>query len=718
MPTPPLRPALVLASAAGLWLTGTGLAADSNASAVAMPSTDNPLLSASTLPYHLPPFDRIKDTDYEPAFDQGMAEHLQEIDAIADNPAPPTFDNTILALERAGRALERVDLVFSNLAGANTNPKIQEVEAAVAPKQAAHNDTVFLNAKLFARIQTLSDQKDSLNLDPESKRLLERYEKDFVRAGAKLSDADKAKLKAMNTELASLETTFNQAVLKEKNADSIIVADRAQLAGMTDGEVAATEVAAKADHQEGKFVIRLLNTTTQPALTNLTDRALRQRIMEASLSRNSHGGEFDDKATIARIARLRAERANLLGYPTHAAYQLDEQTIGSVDAVNKLLADSAAPAVANAKKEGADIQAVIDQEHGGFQVASYDWDLYSEKVRKAKYNFDESQLKPYFEVNHVLLDGVFYAATQLYGVTFKERHDLPVYQPDVRTFEVFDKDGKPLALFLADYYARPSKRGGAWMNEYVRQSDLTGDLPVVANHLNIPKPPAGQPTLLTSDEVRTAFHEFGHGLHGMFSHVRYPRFSGTSVPRDFVEFPSQFNEMWAVYPAVVRNFAKHYQTGETIPQDLMDKMLAARKFNQGYATTEYLSASLLDQAWHQLKPDEVPMGDQALAFEAAALKKAGVDYAPVPPRYRSPYFSHSFGGGYSAGYYSYFWSEVMAADGEKWVLEHGGLTRENGEHIRQTLLSRGGATDALDLYKEFSGHAPDVHPLLKRRGLE
>ncbi len=645
-----------------------------------------------------------------------MAEHLKEVEAIASNPAPATFENTIIALEKAGRLLERVDLIFGNLAGANTNPKIQEVETAIAPKQAAHADAIFLNAKLFARVQAVYDQRDKLGLAAESRYLLERYEKDFVRAGAKLSDADKEKLKKMNAELASLETTFNQAVLKEKNADSIIVTDRAQLAGMTDGEIAATEAAAKADHQEGKFVIRLLNTTTQPALANLKDRALRQRIMEASMTRNSHGGEFDDTATIARIAKLRAERAVLLGYPNHAAYQLDEQTIGSVGAVNKLLADSAAPAVANAKKEGAEIQAVIDQEKGGFQLAAWDWDLYSEKVRKAKYNFDESQLKPYFEVNHVLIDGVFFAATQLYGITFKERHDLPVYQPDVRVFEVFDTDGKPLALFLADYYARPSKRGGAWMNEYVRQSGLTGDLPVVANHLNIPKPPAGQPTLLTSDEVRTAFHEFGHGLHGMFSHVKFPRFSGTSVPRDFVEFPSQFNEMWAVYPAVVKNFAKHYQTGETIPQELMDKMLAANKFNQGFKTTEYLAASLLDQAWHQLSPDQVPT--DVLGFEKEALKKAGVDYAPVPPRYRSPYFSHSFGGGYSAGYYSYFWSEVMAADGEQWVLSHGGLTRANGDHIRETLLSRGGSGEALGLYKEFSGHAPDVHPLLKRRGLE
>ena len=537
-----------------------------------------------------------------------------------------------------------------------------------------------------------------------------------MRAGAKLSDADKTKLKALNAELASLETSFNQDVLKEKNADSIIVADRAQLAGMADSEIAATGAAAKADHQDGKFAIRLLNTTNQPALANLTDRALRQRIMEASMTRNSHGGEFDDTAVVSRIAKLRATRAVLLGYPNHAAYQLDDQTIGSVAAVNKLLSDAAGPAVANARKEGADIQAIIDQEKGGFQLASWDWDLYSEKVRQAKYAFDAAQLKPYFELNHVLTDGVFFAATKLYGITFKERHDLPVYQPDVRVFEVFDKDGSPLALFIGDYYARPSKQGGAWMNEYVRQSALFGDKPVVANHLNIPKPPAGQPTLLTSDEVVTMFHEFGHGLHGMFSHVEYPRFSGTSVPRDFVEYPSQFNEMWATYPEVVKNYAKHYQTGEQIPQALLDKMTAANKFNQGFKTTEYLAASLLDQAWHQLKPEEV--STDVLGFEAAALKKAGMDYAPVPPRYRSPYFSHSFGGGYSAGYYSYFWSEVLAADSTEWVLTHGGLTRENGDRIRQTVLSRGGTSDALGLFHDLTGHAPEVGPLLKKRGLD
>ena len=677
---------------------------------------ENPLLTESTLPYHLPPFDRIRDADFEPAFTQGMAEHLREVEAIAGNTQPPTFENTVVALERSGRLLERVERIFSNLAAANTNPAIQKIESTMAPMLAAHADDIHLNAVLFARLQAIYDQRDKLNLDPESKYLLERYEKDFVRAGARLSDADKAKLKAMNAELASLETTFNQDVLKEKNADTIVVDDRAQLAGMTDAGVAAARAVARLQKHDGKFAIPLLNTTGQPALSSLGDRALRQRIMEASLARNSHGGEFDDTAVIARMVKLRAERAVLLGYPNHAAYQLEDQTIGSVAAVNKLLAESAAPAVANARKEAADMQAIIDQEKGGFQLASWDWDFYSEKVRQARYAFDESQLAPYFELNHVLQDGVFYAATRLYGITFKERHDLPVYQPDVRVFEVFDKDGSPLALFLADYYARPSKRGGAWMNEYVMQSNLLGDKPVVANHLNITKPAPGAPTLLTPDEVRTMFHEFGHGLHGMFSKVEYPRFAGTSVPRDFVEYPSQFNEMWAVFPEVVKNYARHYQTGEPMPQALLDKMLAARKFNQGFMTTEYLAASLLDQAWYQLAPADVPT--DVLGFEAAALKKAGVDFAPVPPRYRSPYFSHVFGGGYSAGYYSYFWDEVLAADSEQWVLTHGGLTRENGERIRRTLLSRGGSAEALGLFRDLTGSAPDVGPLLRRRGLD
>ena len=676
----------------------------------------NPLLTESSLPYHYPPFDRIKDEHFQPAMEQGIAEDLKEVNAVAGNSEKPTFENTIVALERTGQMLERVGAIFSNLNSANTNPVIQKAEVELAPKLSAHSDAIHLNGRLFSRIQALFDDREKLGLDPESKYLLERYYKDFVRAGAKLSDGDKTKLKAINGELAKLQTTFEQDVLKEKNGSSVIVETRAELDGMSETEIAGAAAAAKDEHKEGKFAIRLQNTTGQPPLASLKNRAVRQRVMEASLSRNSKGGEFDTRAVVSRIARLRAERAKLLGYATHAAYQLDDQTAGSVETVNKLLADLTPPAVANARREIADMQAVIDQEHGGFQLAAWDWDFYSEKVRKARYAFDESELRPYFELNHVLLDGVFYAAGKEYGLTFKERKDFPLYQPDVRVFEVFDADGQPLALFLADYYARPSKRGGAWMNEYVPQSGLFGTKPVVANHLNIPKPPAGEPTLLTFDEVRTAFHEFGHALHGMFSHVKYPRFSGTSVPRDFVEYPSQVNEMWRDWPDVLTHYAKHYQTGAAMPPELLDKVLAADKFNQGYKTTEYLSATLLDQAWHQLAPEQVPT--DTLAFEADALKKSGVDLAVVPPRYRSTYFSHSFAGGYSAGYYSYIWSEVLDADTVEWFKQHGSLKRENGDRFRSMLLSRGGSGDALDLFRAFTGGEPYIAPLLKRRGLD
>ena len=439
--------------------------------------------------------------------------------------------------------------------------------------------------------------------------------------------------------------------------------------------------------------------------------------MAASLARGSRGGEFDNRATVAALARKRAERAALLGYPTHAAFQLEEQTVGSVDTMNKLLAQLAAPAVANARKEAAQLQALVDADKGGFQLQAADWAFYAEKLRKAQYAFDESQLRPYYEIDHVLFDGVFYAASKLYGLTFKERHDLPVYQSDVRVFDVFDQDGTQLAIFIGDYYARSNKNGGAWMSEYVAQDGLTGDKPVVANHLNIPKPPAGEPTLLTQDEVTTAFHEFGHALHGMLSHVKYPRFSSPGVPRDFVEYPSQFNEMWASYPEVLKHYAKHWKTGEPIPQALLDKVQAAQRFDQPFATTEYLSATLLDQAWHQLGADQVPVAADVTSFEAAALHRVGLDFAPVPPRYRSTYFSHTFAGGYSAGYYSYIWSEVLAADSTDWVLAHGGLTRGNGDHIRATLLSRGGSVDAMQEFRDLTGAGPDIVPLLKKRGL-
>ena len=676
---------------------------------------DNPLLIESTLPYHSPPFDKIKNKHFTPAYEQGMAEELKEMEKIAAAPDKPTFENTIVAMERSGELLARVDGIFSNLNSCNTNPEMQEIDKQMSPKLAAHQDAIHLNSALFARVQALYDDREKLNLDPESKWLIERYYKDFVRAGAKLSEEDKTKLKAINTELADLQTRFEQDVLNEKNASSTVVDNRADLDGLSESDIAAAVVAAKAEKREGKFVLPLQNTTGQPALTFLKNRALRERIMQTSFTRNSHGGEWDTRAVVLRTAKLRADRAALLGYANHAAYQLEDQTAKNVETVNKLLSQLAPAAVANAHREEAEMQKVIDQEKGGFQLASWDWAFYSEKVRQARYAFDESQIRPYFELNHVLQDGVFFAATKLYGITFKERHDLPVYQPDVRVFEVSDADGKPLALFLADYYARPSKRGGAWMNSYVRQSDLLGFKPVTANHLNIPKPEKGQPTLLTYDEVRTMFHEFGHALHGMFSNVKYPRFSGTSVPRDFVEYPSQVNEMWMAWPEVLKNYAKHYKTGKPMPQELLDKVEAAEKFNQGFKTTEYLSATLLDQAWHQLKPEQVP--NDCLAFEADALKKAGVDLPTVPPRYRSAYFSHAFAGGYSAGYYSYIWSEELDADSVEWMKEHGGLKRENGDHFRKTLLSRGGSADAMKLFHDFTGRDPYIEPLLERRGL-
>ncbi|MFI4944939.1 MAG: M3 family metallopeptidase, partial [Burkholderiales bacterium] len=620
-------------------------------------------------------------------------------------------------MERAGSLLSRTSRVFFGLNGSNTSPEMQKLQREIAPKLAAHSDAITLDPVLFARVSALYDKRDSLGLDPESKRLLWRYHKDFVRAGATLGDADKEKLKALNAELAMLGATFNQNVLKEVDASTVLVDTRGELAGLSEAQIQAAADAAKAAGQEGKFLLRLTNTTGQPPLASLESRALRERLMKASLARGSRGGEFDNRATASAIAKRRAERALLLGYPNHAAYQLDEQTAGSVAAVNKLLAQLGPPAVANARSEAAAMQKLASGDGSAFELASWDWAYYAEKVRQARYAFDESQLRPYYELDRVLKDGVFFAAGKLYGLRFAERKDLPVYQPSVRVFDVFDKDGSPLALFVADYYARPNKNGGAWASAYVPQSGLLGTKPVIANHLNIPPPPAGEPTLLTHDEVRTMFHEFGHALHGMFSNVRYPRFAGTSVPRDFVEYPSQVNEMWQDWPEVLRNYAKHYKTGDPIPQELLDKVKAAAKFNQGFSTTELVAANVIDQAWHQRTAAELPDAEGVLAFEAKALDDKGVDFAPVPPRYRSTYYSHIFAGGYSAGYYSYFWSEVLDAASVEWMKAHGGLTRENGDRFRKTLLSRGGSDDAMTLFRNFTGSDPSIEPFLERRGL-
>jgi peptidyl-dipeptidase Dcp len=679
-------------------------------------SGDNPFFNESTLHFELPPFDEIKDGHHKTAFERGMADQQAEIAEIASQEETPTLENTLVAMERSGQILVRVSAVFFNMTSAHTNDSLEAIRSEMAPRLAAHNDEILLNGKLFERVKALYDQRNALEIDAESRRLVERYYLDFVRAGALLSDDKKERLKGINAELASLQTDFSQNVLKEVNALAVVVDKREELAGLSENDISAAAAEAKERGLEGKYVLALMNTSDQPALASLENRALRERIHKASLSRGSRGGEFDNRAILTKVARLRAERAQLLGYENHAAYSLEDQTARTTDAVDKMLAELTPPAVANAKREAAAMQEMIAAEGKDFKLAAWDWAYYTEKVRNARYDFDESQLRPYFEMNNVLQKGVFYAANRLYGLTFEERKDLPVYHPDVRVFEVFDKDGKPLALFLGDFFARSSKRGGAWMTAYVDQSKLLNNRPVVANHQNIPKPPEGEAALMTFDEVTTMFHEFGHALHGMFSNVHYPYFSGTSVPRDFVEYPSQVNEMWATWPEVLKNYAVHYKTGEPMPKELLDKVLATRKFNQGFITTEYLAASLLDQAWHQLTPEEIPEAEKLVAFEAKALETAGVALAAVRPRYRSTYFSHIIGG-YSAGYYSYIWSEVLDADTVEWFKQNGGLKRENGDRFREMLLSRGGSEDAMTLFKHFRGAEPDIQPLLERRGL-
>ena len=676
----------------------------------------NPFYQESTLYFKYPPFDKIKNAHYAPAFGKGMAEQLVEIAAIANQSGAPTFENTIVAMEKSGQLLNRVATVFYSLASAHTNDSLELVRSEMAPKLSAHSDQILLNSKLFERIKMLYDQKTSLGLDAEAVRLVEETYKDFIRAGANLSVDDKKRLKALNAELATQQTTFSQNVLKEVNDLAVVVDSREELTGLSEAMIEAAAKEAESRDLAGKYVITLQNTSGQPPLSSLENRALRERIHKVSLSRGSRGGEFDNRKTFTKVVQLRAKRARLLGYENHATYILENQTAQTTDAVNKRLADLAPASVRNANREATDLQKMIDAEGGSFMLASWDWDFYTEKVRQERYKFDESQLKPYFELDNILKNGVFYAATRLYGITFKERTDLPVYQTDVRVFEVFDTDGVTLTLFIFDPYARTSKRGGAWMNAYVSQSKLMKTKPVVANHLNIVKPPEGEPTLLTFDEVTTAFHEFGHALHGMFSDVTYPSFSGTSVPRDFVEYPSQVNEMWADWPEILENYAVHHETGEPMPKALLDKVLATQKFNQGFVTTEYLAASLLDQAWHQLTPEQVPDKNGLLAFEADALKTAGVALEAIPPRYRSTYFSHVMGG-YSAGYYSYIWSEVLDADTVEWFKENGGLKRENGDHFRKTLLSRGGSEKAMKLFKNFRGAEPNIQPLLERRGL-
>jgi len=683
--------------------------------------SDNPFAAPSTLPFQLPPFDRIRDADYRPAFDAGMAEQLREVSAIAHSSAAPTFANTIVALERSGRLLERVETTFSNLNACNTDPQMEQIDTDMAPRLTAQRDAIHLNPALWSRVDALYNRRESLHLDPESLQLLTRYHTLFVRAGARLSDAQQARLKDLNKQISALTTRFKQNVLKATTDGAVIVEDVAELDGLSAEQVGAAAAAAAARGLTGKWLIALQNTTNQPVLAQLTNRSMRERIYRASTSRGV-GGATDNTAVIAELVLLRAERATLLGFPDHAAYQIADESAGTPEAVRGMIAQVAPAALARTQAEAADLQKVIDAEataagKASFALQPWDWSFYAEKVRKSRYDFDQALVAPYFELDHVLEDGVFYAAHELYGLSFRERHDLPVYQQDVRVFEVFDAGGKPLALFLADYFARDNKQGGAWMASYVSQSRLLQQKPVVANHLNVPKPQPGQPVLLTFDEVTTMFHEFGHALHGMLSDVHYPLLSGTAVPRDFVEYPSQYNEMWAREPSVVAHYARHYQTGEPMPPELLAKVLAAQNFNQGYATLEYLEAALLDQAWHQITVPQAPSAQRVPAFERDALQASGLDYPPVPPRYHSTYFAHIFQGGYSAGYYAYLWSEVLARDTGQWFHAHGGLTRANGDYLRTHVLARGRSEDPQVLFRDFYGRAPEIGPLLEYRGL-
>jgi peptidyl-dipeptidase Dcp len=679
------------------------------------PARANPLLSESTLPFHAPPFDKIQDADFLPAFKEALREQLDEVAKIANNPDVPTFENTLVALEKTGQARHRIEMVFNALTSANTDDALQKTQEEVAPLLTANDDAIHLDGKLFKRIETVYGQRDSLNLDPESRRLLEWTYQQFVHAGAKLSDADKARLKDINKQEASLIAQFDSKLLAGTKAGASVFDDKAKLAGMSEGEIAAAAAAAKARNLDGKWVIPLQNTTQQPALTDLSDRAVRKQLFDASWTRTEKGDENDTRDTIATIAQLRAEKAKLLGFPNYAAWTLETQMAKTPDAVLKFVHALVPPATAKVRAEAADIQAAIKADHQDFKLEPWDWEYYAERVRKAKYDLDESQIKPYFELDNVLQNGVFYAANQLYGLTFKERKDIPVWNPDVRVFEVFDKDGSSLALFYCDYFKRDNKGGGAWMDNLVQQSRLLGTKPVIYNVANFTKPASGQPALLTFDDVTTMFHEFGHALHGMFADQQYATLSGTNTARDFVEFPSQFNEHWALYPAVFAHYAKHYQTGEPMPQALVDKIKKAATFNQGYALSELLSAALLDMSWHML-PADAPKQDVD-TFESAALKKNGTDLSYVPPRYRSSYFMHIWGNGYSAGYYAYLWTEMLDDDAFDWFQHHGGLTRDNGQRFRDMVLSRGNSEDLAEVFRNFYGRDPDVAPMLRDRGL-
>ena len=675
---------------------------------------DNPFFAPSSLPFQAPPFDKIKDEDYQPAMEAGMAEERKEVQAIADDPTPPTFENTIVAMEKSGQLLRRVRAAFFAVAGANTNPALQKVRSIEAPKLAAHQDAIYLDAKLFQRVATIYKKRDSLKLDPESLRLVKYYYDEFVHAGANLSDSDKTELKKLNEELATLSNAFSTKLLAATKEAAYVTTDQAALAGLSDAQIKAAAEAAKGRKVEG-FVLPLQNTTQQPDLVSLSSRVTRQALFANSWERAERGDANDTRDTIARIAQLRAQKGKLLGYPNFAAWKLEDQMAKTPEAALKFMNALVPPATARAASEAQDIQAVIDGKNGGFKLQPWDWDIYAEQVRKAKYDLDEEQVKPYFELDNVLQNGVFFAANQLYGLTFKERKDFPVYAAGMRVFEVFNADGSSLALFYCDYFKRDNKQGGAWMSNYVDQSKLLGTRPVVVNVANFSMPAPGEPALLTSDDVRTMFHEFGHALHGMFANTEYPSLSGTETARDFVELPSQFNEHWAAYPAVFQHYAKHYKTGAPMPAELVAKIKRAATFNQGYETTELLAAAELDMMWHTL-PASAPI-QKPDAFETEALQQTHLALSYVPPRYRSSYFSHIWGSGYAAGYYAYLWTQMLDDDAYQWFEDHGGLTRANGDRFRNMVLSRGNTEDLEKLYVAWRGAQPSIEPMLKYRGL-
>jgi peptidyl-dipeptidase Dcp len=675
----------------------------------------NPFFEVSKLPLQAPDFTKIKDSDYQPALEEGMKQQQAEISKIADNTEAPTFENTLVAMEKSGQLLTRVNGVFNLVTSANTNPTLQKVQEEEAPKMAANNDAIFLNTKLFNRVQAIYQKRNNLKLDPESKRLVEYYEQKFELAGANLSESAKDTLKKYNQEEAGLSAKFVNMVLTANKAGALLITDKAELAGLSDAEIQAAADNAKVAKQDGKWLLSLQNTTQQPLLQSLSNRATRQKLFEASYNRAEKGDANDTRKTIARIAELHALEAKLLGFKNYADWKLRDQMAQTPEAVEQFLSKLVPAATAKAKAEAADIQVVIDQQKGGFKLEPWDWNYYAEQVRKAKYDLDENEIKPYFDLDKVLKDGVFYAANQLYGLTFKERKDLPVYQADVRVFDVFDKDGSQLGIFYCDYFKRDNKNGGAWMSNIVGQSKLLNQKPVIYNVCNFTKPAPGKPALISADDAKTMFHEFGHGLHGLFANEQYPTLASPNTARDYVEFPSQFNEHWMMDPKVFAHFAVHYQTGAPMPQALVDKIKKAGTFNQGYALTEALGGDAIDMAWNTLSADNAKQDVDK--FEAASLAKAGLNLSQVPPRYRSSYFMHIWSNGYAAGYYAYAWTEMLDDDAFSWFEENGGLTRANGQRFRDMILSKGNTERYGDMFKAFRGHNPDINPMLKSRGL-